>query len=180
MSRQPSASPARARLFAEAAHAGQTYDLYPYTYHLGQVVSVLEKFHWDEPEMLCAGWLHDSIEDTNTSYNDIKNEFGEVVAELVYAVTNELGRNRKERNERTYPKIRGNERATALKLADRIANVEHGSINGGKDEMYRKEFESFQFYLRPMPDERTGPEDERITRMWKHLGRLLGVIVREN
>jgi (p)ppGpp synthase/HD superfamily hydrolase len=156
-------------MFAEVAHAGQTYDKFPYPYHLGQVVQMLEKFGFDDVVILCAGWLHDSIEDTNTSYNDIKAEFGEGVAELVFSVTNEKGRNRKERNEKTYPGIRGNERATALKLADRIANVEHGSINGGKDEMYRKEFSSFEKALRVLP------EDERLTRMWKHLRRLLSI-----
>lgn len=172
MNRQPTPSPGRAKMFAEAAHAGQTYDKYPYTYHLSQVVLVLEKFGWDDSAMLCAGWLHDSIEDTNTSYNDIKAEFGEEVAELVYAVTNELGRNRKERNERTYPKIRGNDRPTALKLADRIANVEHGSINGGKDEMYRKEFSSFESMLRPGDK---AEEDQRLERMWRHLRKLLEI-----
>jgi len=162
-------------MFAEAAHAGQTYDKYPYTYHLSQVVLILEKFGWDDSAMICAGWLHDSIEDTNTSYNDIKTEFGEEVAELVYAVTNELGRNRKERNERTYPKIRNNERATAIKLADRIANVEHGSINGGKDEMYKKEFPSFEGWLRPTGEDKIREEDDRIRKMWRHLRKLLEI-----
>jgi guanosine-3',5'-bis(diphosphate) 3'-pyrophosphohydrolase len=164
-------------MFAEQAHAGQAYDKYPYTYHLGLVVQVLEKFGWDDPVMLCGGWLHDCIEDTNTSYNDVKAEFGEEVAELVYAVTNELGRNRKERNERTYPKIRGNQRATALKLADRIANVEHGAINGGKDDMYRKEFSDFESNLRLMD---AIPEDSRLERQWRHLARLLNVSLNLN
>jgi len=175
MNRTPGPNVFRAKMFAEAAHAGQSYDSFPYTYHLSQVVAMLEKFGFDDPIMLSAGWLHDSIEDTNRNYNDIASEFGPEVAELVYAVTNEKGRNRKERNARTYPGIRGNDQATALKLADRIANVEHGTINGGKEEMYRKEFENFQFHLRPSKEEAAKPEDERITRMWTHLARLLGI-----
>lgn len=169
MNQSQGPSTTKARMFAEQAHAGQLYDKYPYTYHLSQVVITLEKFGWTDPVIVCAGWLHDSIEDTNTSYNDIKKNFGEEVAELVFAVTNELGRNRDERNERTYPKIRGNDRATALKLADRIANVEHGSINDGKDEMYKKEYSKFQSQLRP--DKST--EDNRLSKMWKHLDRFL-------
>jgi (p)ppGpp synthase/HD superfamily hydrolase len=167
---QPGPSPIRAKVFAEKAHRNQDYDnKYPYPYHLEQVVKMLEKFGFDDPVIICAGWLHDCIEDTPNSYGDIKQEFGEEVAELVFAVTNEKGRNRKARNEKTYPGIRGNERATALKLADRIANVEHGTINGGKDDMYRKEFPEFEKALRVFP------EVPELTRMWKHLGRLLGV-----
>lgn len=47
------------------------------------------------------------------------------MAEIVFCVTNEQGRNRKERIKRTYPKIRNNRWAQFVKLCDRIANVEH-------------------------------------------------------
>ena len=55
--------------------------------------------------MTSAGYLHDTIEDTDTSYRDLFDRFGEEVAELVYAVTSELGRNRAERNRKTCAKI---------------------------------------------------------------------------
>lgn len=88
----------RARYFAEIAHAGQVYDKQiPYSAHLQMVVDVLSRFQVDSEALCCAGWLHGSIEDTRTSYGDIKDLFGEEVAELVYAVINEVGRNRKER-----------------------------------------------------------------------------------
>ncbi len=170
MNRTPGPNELRAKMFAEASHAGQSYDNFPYTYHLGQVVEMLKKFGFDDPVMLSAGWLHDSIEDTNRNYNDIASEFGTEVADLVYAVTNEKGKSRRERNEKTYPGIRGNDRAVALKLADRIANVEHGAINGGKEEMYKKEFAAFEAALRTKEN-----EDDGIKRMWTHLARLLGI-----
>lgn len=175
MIRQPGPNMIRARMFSEAAHAGQTYDKYPYTYHLEQTTIVQAKFGFDDQVSQCAGWLHDCIEDTRTSYNDIKDEFGFDVAELVYAVTNELGRTREERNTRTHPKIRGNVMATGLKLADRMTHCEHGAINGGKFETYKKEAASFELGIRTPAGE---PEDERLTRMWLHMGRLLGVSVR--
>ena len=165
--------PDRARMFAEVAHAGQVYaEEVAYSHHTNCVVEVLKRFGFTDPVMLCAGSLHDVIEDTNRSYNDVKSRFGEDVAELVYTVTNELGRNRKERNEKTYPKIRGNYRATALKLADRIANVEYSSANGGKQDMYMKEYSSFKAALFCMSGE--DMKDGRVERMWKHLDRLLG------
>lgn len=112
----------RALMVAEKAHAGQSYDIYPYMYHVKQVVKIAQDLGYDESILVsCA--LHDTLEDTDLSFNDIKKAFGEEVAEIVYCVTDELGRNRKERKAKTYPKIRSNWKAIAVKLADRIANV---------------------------------------------------------
>ena len=165
-------NPERAMMFAEIAHSGQTYnDEVPYVYHVRKVVEVLKRFHSLEPlspELECAACLHDVLEDTNKSFNDIKERFGVRVAELVYTVTNELGRNRDERNAKTYPKIKGHQEATMLKLADRIANVEFGSANGGMVDRYRKEYQKFKDGIRFPLD-----ETPIITRMWAHLDSLL-------
>lgn len=163
------ATPDRARMFAEIAHAGITYnDEVPYTVHLDHVVSVLRRFGFTDSIMICAGYTHDSLEDTKTSYKRLKEKFGEEVAELVFAVTNELGRNRTEKNAKTYPKIQGFDRATALKLADRIANVEYGmATEGGKRDMYVKEYPGFKLAIK------VPTEDARIDRMWAHLDLLL-------
>jgi (p)ppGpp synthase/HD superfamily hydrolase len=161
----------RAKYYAELAHAGQTYnDEVPYSVHLGQVIDVLRRFGVEDDDVYCAAWLHDSIEDTRISYNDIRERFGENVAELVFAVTNERGRNRKERNQKTYPKIfRAGEDALILKLADRIANVEYGLSDGtGKSDMYRKEFQDFSDNLGPAV-----PKEGIARNMWTHLQRLL-------
>lgn len=163
----------RAKFYAQVKHAGQTYnDEVPYTYHLEMVVNVLNRFGVDTGDgffvMKSAGYLHDVLEDTQTSYNDILERFGEEVAELVYAVTSERGRNRKERNAKTYPKIKGFPNAVKLKLADRIANVEYGSATGGKVDMYRKEMPEFEAGIRS-PDE----EDQITKNMWDYLKKIL-------
>src|SRR5689334_382384 len=137
-------NPLKAEMYAEIKHSGQTYnEEVPYTFHLKNVVKVLERFDLTDPIWICCAWLHDVIEDTTGSYNDIKIRFGEEVAERVYRVTSELGRNREERNKKTYPKIAEDRNAVLLKLADRIANVEYGLASGGKTDMYAKEFPSF-------------------------------------
>jgi len=129
----------KALLVAEKAHMNQTYDLYPYIYHVKEVVRIAETLGYDE-SIIIACTLHDVIEDSSVSYNDIKKIFGEEIAEIVYAVTDELGRNRKERKEKTYPKIRGNWKAVAVKICDRIANIQQSKENN-KDmfELYKKE-----------------------------------------
>lgn len=112
-----------AAYFAISKHGNQTYDGFPYYYHLEQVVDVLKEFEFTEDKYIISGYLHDVMEDYDASYNDVKDLFGDDIAEIVYAVTDELGRNRKERKFKTYPKIKANKDAIIVKLADRLANV---------------------------------------------------------
>lgn len=158
----------RAMMVAEKAHANQTYDIYPYTYHIKQVVKIAEELGYDE-SIVVASALHDVLEDTDLSYNDIKKAFGEEVAEIVYAVTDELGRNRKERKAKTYPKIKSNWKATVVKVCDRIANIEQSKeYNQKLYETYQKEHEQFSQHL--MSEDH--PEIE-IKKVWSRLNRLI-------
>ena len=138
----------KARYFACIAHGMQMYgtDKLPYIKHLEDVYNVMVEYGISDIDLLVASYLHDIIEDTTKSYNDIKKEFGMEVAELVYVVTDELGRNRKERHEKTYPKLQQNGKAIILKLADRIANLKHSSStnNGDMLWMYGKEYKDFR------------------------------------
>ena len=184
---QESPDPSQAKDYASIVHGHQQYNAeVPYVRHLEAVVAVLARFGFTDQVMICAALLHDSIEDTDTSYSDIKSRFGTAVAELVYSVTSELGRNRKERNLKTYGKMKGRFLPTALKLADRIANVEYGSATGGKTDMYRSEYPGFYMGLFHDP-EFEGPwqistgtdispalDDNRVSRMWTYLNLLLG------
>jgi (p)ppGpp synthase/HD superfamily hydrolase len=153
-----------ARMVGVKAHSNQSYDeIFPYEKHLDDVVDVLKRFGFSG-KYIVAGFLHDSIEDDGISYNDIKKHFGTEVAEMVYCVTDELGRNRREKKEKTLPKTASNPDAIILKLADRIANIEHG----GKIDMYAKEYQEFKgaLYLNT-------PSDGK--KMWEHLDTLLKV-----
>lgn len=166
------------KFFASVKHAGQQYSGgLPYTHHLASVAAVMARFtgrafwlseaFWlldKEQDLLEACWLHDVVEDTETKVKEVAEMFGEEVARLVEAVTNEEGPNRKTRNALTYPKIRAaGILAVRLKLADRIANVETG---GNLVSMYRKEHENFKRNLY------TQGENED---MWTHLDKLLAV-----
>jgi (p)ppGpp synthase/HD superfamily hydrolase len=153
-----------ARMVAVKAHSNQSYDeVFPYEKHLDDVVDVLKRFGYSG-KYIVAGYLHDSPEDGAISYNDIKRHFGFDVAEMVYCVTDELGRNREEKKKKTLPKTASNPDAIILKLADRIANIEHG----GKIDMYAKEYEEFKgaLFLNT-------PKDAKI--MWTHLDKLLKI-----
>lgn len=151
------------KFYATIKHGDQKYGNLPYTHHYAGAESVLRRFPEpaDEPEQLIAIWLHDVVEDTKTKLKEIQELFGERVAELVGAVTNEAGANRKIRAALTYPKIRSTRGAVKLKLADRITNVEKG---GTLVKMYAKEQEDFRRALY------TQGEHEA---MWVYLENLL-------
>ena len=151
-----------ARMVSVKAHGTQDYDgIFPYKKHLDDVVAVLERYGFSG-KYIIAGYLHDIIEDTELSYHKVKTFFGYEVAEMVYCVTDELGRNRAEKKIKTLPKTASNPDAIIIKLADRIANIEHG----GKIEMYAKEYDEFQSFLRSV-------SPKSATDMWRRLDSLL-------
>lgn len=165
----------RATQFAVRAHGDQLYGSLPYFAHLHAVASVLVRFgaHYSVrvadvagEELLAAAYLHDTLEDTKTTQAGLLAEFGPTITELVYLVTDEAGKNRRERHERTYPKTRMKAAAVMLKLADRIANVEHSirMSDDGKLRMYRKEQALFASYLY---------RADEFLPMWDHLSSIL-------
>lgn len=127
------------------------YDTYlPYEFHLRMVATAAKDFLHLLPKSLresceIAAYGHDLIEDTRVSYNDVKTVLGEQAADIVYAVSNEKGKNRKERaNEKYYKGIRETPGAVFVKLCDRIANVQYSKMTQSRMfEMYRKENENF-------------------------------------
>ena len=138
-----------AREYAFRCHSSTNhyYDkTLPYSHHLRMVVEVAKKFIHLIPEeyrdiVIAACWLHDTIEDTRQTFNDVRIATNLEVAEIVYALTNEKGRTRRERaNEKYYEGIRNTRFATFCKLCDRIANIEY-SLSKGSDalSMYSKE-----------------------------------------
>ena len=120
---------------ATAAHKNQLRKSgEPYINHPLAVKKILEEWHMDE-DTIIAGILHDTVEDTNLTLEDIKTEFGESVAFLVDGVT-KLGKIRKNMNKLdTYlPETKdnflrlmiatGNDiRVLIIKLADRLHNA---------------------------------------------------------
>lgn len=132
------------------------YDGKPYVTHLKMVYDYAYKYSHllptDQIEYaLAAAWNHDVIEDCRQTYNDVSRAIGNKVAEIVYALTNEKGKNRSERaNEKYYFGIKENEIAHYIKICDRLANIRYSKeTNSPKFEMYQEESDSFkdQLYL---------------------------------
>jgi (p)ppGpp synthase/HD superfamily hydrolase len=114
----------------------QMYGKEPYEHHLHMVNDMYHQFKYlipekSQPLVEAALWLHDVIEDCGVTYNDVKNKFGHKTAELVYALTNEKGRDRSERASMTYYRgLRVVEFADFCKLMDRVANIKNSYDTG--------------------------------------------------
>jgi (p)ppGpp synthase/HD superfamily hydrolase len=97
----------------------------PYINHLTEVAALLaEATGGDDVVLLSGGLLHDTLEDTDTTYEDLEQRFGPEVAALVSEVTDDKSLPKEERKrlqiEKTADKSR---RAKLLKIADKTSNL---------------------------------------------------------
>lgn len=109
-------------------HKGQTRDITnePYVNHLQKVYQILMQVTHNE-DVLVAGLLHDTLEDTNTDYEEIILNFGVKVADLVKECT------------KSYETLHSKE-ALIIKFADLLHNVSENPTNewiGNKCEMIK-------------------------------------------
>lgn len=181
-------------IFKQHRDTNHYYDAYlPYEFHLRMAHDVYEEFkdlldntrdYFSGKEMLeprvgiqkslqescsLAVYGHDLLEDTRVSYNDIKNVLGQEAAEIIYAVTNEKGKTRKERaNQKYYMGIRETPGAVFVKLCDRIANVRYGRLTKSRMvDLYSKEQAEFEKALGRYTDYK------HLEPMFKELDKLL-------
>ena len=138
---------ASARRFAVAAHRGQRYRDYPYVVHLDAVAGLLAPFGQDAQ---VVGFLHDVVEDTDVTLDEVRARFGERVAACVAIVTDEPGATRRARKAKTHAKLSAvageNSLALIVKAADRLANLRAstGGESDSKLDMYRREHPAFR------------------------------------
>jgi len=118
----------RATLFAAQRHADQRRKgrrQEPYFNHLAEVAGALcEAIEGDDAALVAAAYLHDTIEDTQTSLEELRRLFGEDIAALVMEVTDDKSLPKLERKRLqivTAPKK--SRRAKLLKIADATSNV---------------------------------------------------------
>ena len=131
----------QARNFAKKKHAGQLRKNGKTTTfsHLQDVVKNLKKMKVTDEDVICAGWLHDTIEDTDTDYDMIKDLFGKRVADIVVSVTKDNRLPKKQREAKYAKDLRtSNAKAKLVKIADILANV-NDAPNAGKNAYWEKQ-----------------------------------------
>ena len=114
----------------------------PYIIHPLNVAYILAEMHADK-DTICAGLLHDTLEDTNITKEDIAHEFNQNVANLVDGVTKLSKMNFSSKQDQNYANTRKiitgiteDVRIIIIKLADRLHNMR---TLGFKSEFKQKE-----------------------------------------
>jgi (p)ppGpp synthase/HD superfamily hydrolase len=129
-----SALVAQALAKATAAHAGQIRNGsggLPYIEHPRMVAATLASAGYDEAT-LAAALLHDVVEDSDTTVEDLRGEFGDTIADLVAALSDdesiESYRDRKDEHRGRVAAVDGD--ALAIYAADKLTNMStlHGAI----------------------------------------------------
>ena len=119
---------ARAMDFAAHKHATQRrkgIKAESYVIHLTEVARLLaEATDGGDPGLVMAGMLHDTMEDTATTEDELRAAFGDDVTALVLEVTDDKSLDKLERKRLQVQTAAGKSaRARMLKIADKIANL---------------------------------------------------------
>lgn len=164
----------KARQYAKKCHTetNQTYDGKPYfDAHVKKVVNVALKFIHLIPEskrdiVISGAYTHDVQEDCRQTLNDVIKATNNEVAELSYALTNEKGRNRKERaNDKYYAGIKNTPYATFIKCCDRIANIESNCTKKSNTMLKKYKEENAEFKVKLY--------DKQYDELFQHLDLIL-------
>jgi len=144
--------------FALEAHQNQRREEgVPYILHPVAVAKILTDLKLDSAT-ITTGLLHDTIEDTNVTYESVKEQFGEEVANLVDGVTkiseleNKASPDSKAENFRKLILATSKDiRVLLVKLADRLHNMRTIQFVKDKDKIIRKAKETMEIYA-PLAD----------------------------
>lgn len=164
----------------------QKYDkILPYSFHLKAVVAQADKYHLYIPNIytdpyarsfaidinkstvIIASAGHDLIEDARMTFNDVLDLVSnKEIADIIYACTEEKGKNREERHsQKFFDELKQNRLAVYVKLCDIMANVLYSLLsNSSMFKKYQKEFSNLkeQLYI-----------EEEYEPLWKDLEKLL-------
>ena len=144
--------------FALEAHQNQRREEgVPYIIHPVAVAKILTELKLDSAT-ITTGLLHDTIEDTKVTYESVKKEFGEEVANLVEGVTkisaleDKASTDSKAENFRKLILATSKDiRVLLVKLADRLHNMRTIQFVKDKDKVIRKAKETMEIYA-PLAD----------------------------
>lgn len=142
------------REYAMEAHGDQRYGDRPYVAHLDAVAALTSLVtSEDRLRLMTVAYLHDVLEDTPVTREELRERWGSSVAEAVALITDPDAQTRKERKKLLHERLaQTDERTEAgrmallVKVADRLANVWEcvATKQDGLLKMYRKEHADFR------------------------------------
>ncbi len=172
--------------FAVKNHSGQTrkgskgepWKKIPYVNHCFEVMKTVAEFGVEDEAMLISALLHDILEDTDVTYEQLKEQFGEEVAVIVYECTREGGDSVSKQHKYDFLSsfsIKSLE-SIVVKIADRCCNVQDYLATEGKQEY------AAQYALQAYPLIRAyllrcdQLEEDNVKRINKAISWLVGIV----
>ena len=157
----------RALKFATHAHNGQCRkgNNMPYIIHPIKVARFLETCNVNK-HFIAAAYLHDVVEDTNYSLDDIENLFGHEVRRIVELVTEDKTKTWEERKQAKIDKIKDMPlEEKYLVAADKLANIsdmneEYQNVGHINYDIFKRGKEEQEWYYRTMYFNLIDGEDE--------------------
>lgn len=131
----------------------------PYINHPIQVAYTLEKFGVTDIDTLAAALMHDVIEDTDATEQDIANVFNKKIAKIVTEVSDQKGLPkalRKAAQIKTASKL--SYEAKLIRIADKICNIQDVSGVDAPDWSYERKFEYLE-WAKEVVDELAGTHE---------------------
>ena len=165
---------ARALDFAARKHIHQRRkgDLAePYINHLSDVAwRLAEATNGEDATLVIAGLLHDTLEDTDTTFDELSKEFGREVAELVAEVSDDKTLAKAERKRRQVAETPGKSlRAKMIKLADKTSNLNSLLVSPPRDWSVGRKRDYFEWAQKVVDGCRgvNFPLEEAFDRTWQ-------------
>lgn len=115
-----------AKKFAQEKHKNQKRKdgVTPYSDHLEGVVNRLKNLGVTDKDVLCAAWLHDIIEDTDVTFDQINERFGREVAVIVLSLSKDQNILKKDSEIQYISQLKdASFQAKIIKLCDISANL---------------------------------------------------------
>ena len=143
--------------FAVAAHAGQTRkgSSAPYITHPIEVAIILAQMGAGN-ELIAAGLLHDTLEDTGTTAEELENAFGKHVLTLVQSDSETKALSWEERKQTTLNALQSADREEQmLVLADKLANMrsiaeDYAAVGDALWQRFNRGYEQQKWYYTGM------------------------------
>lgn len=148
----------------------------PYIVHPMEVMQILTSMNC-ATDVIIAGILHDTLEDTDTKPDEIKNLFGDNVFKIVQTESEDKSKSWKERKQHTIDCLKTDTRETKLVcLADKLSNLRSiyvDFMNTGNKvwERFNAPKESIKWYYESIAD--ALEEDFKNLDAWKELKMLI-------
>ena len=140
-----------AKKFAQDKHKNQKKKdgVTPYIDHLEGVVNRLKNLGVLDNESLCAAWLHDIIEKTDVTFEQINERFGREVAVIVLSLTKDQSILKKDREVQYIKQLKeASFQSKIIKLCDISANLKDLSVAPISKTQKSKQIKKILHYLR--------------------------------